>query len=87
MPDEEVPMKLTERRQLTLSKSGHEYRFNYAPGEERQVLSALNEMVDAPDTDTPQPALDWFDAAVLSHQLGRHLSDEIDALLPEKEAA
>jgi hypothetical protein len=31
-------------------------------------------------------AFDWFDAAVLSHQLGQHLAKELKPLLPKKAA-
>jgi len=29
---------------------------------------------------------DWFDAAILSHQLGRHLAKELKAYMPKKVA-
>jgi hypothetical protein len=31
-------------------------------------------------------SFDWFDAAVLSHQLGQHLAKELKTLLPKKVA-
>ena len=33
-----------------------------------------------------QAHFDWFDAAVLSHQLGQHLAKELKAFLPKKAA-
>jgi hypothetical protein len=31
-------------------------------------------------------SFDWFDAAVLSHQLGQHLAKELKSFLPKKAA-
>jgi hypothetical protein len=45
------------------------------------VLDALVEMVHRRDL-----AFDWFDAAVLSHQLGEHLAKELRDFLPKKAA-
>jgi hypothetical protein len=33
-----------------------------------------------------QNSFDWFDAAVLSHQLGQHLAKELKSYLPKKAA-
>jgi hypothetical protein len=33
-----------------------------------------------------EDSFDWFDAAVLSHQLGQHLAKELKAYLPKKAA-
>jgi len=53
------------QRQLVLLKKGHRYVFRYQVGEEAKVLASLVEMARDPHSE-----LDWFDAAVLSHQLG-----------------
>jgi len=45
------------------------------------VLDTLVEMVHRRDV-----PFDWFDAAVLSHQLGQHLAKELKGLLPKKAA-
>ena len=70
-----------EAREISLSKAGHEFRLRYEPGEESGVLAALQEMVGRRDL-----PFDWFDAAVMSHQLGEHLAKELQALVPKKAA-
>ena len=69
------------RRTISLVKGKHTYCFRYAAGDEKNVLDALSAMVKRRDL-----SFDWFDAAVLSHQLGQHLSKELQALLPKKAA-
>jgi hypothetical protein len=66
---------------LSLVKGKHHFLFRYQPGEEANVLGALVDMVNRRDT-----SFDWFDAAVLSHQLGQHLAKELKSLLPKKVA-
>ena len=70
-----------EVREIRLSKAGHEFRLRYEQGEESGVLSALQEMVGRRDL-----PFDWFDAAVMSHQLGEHLAKELQGLVPKKAA-
>jgi hypothetical protein len=62
-------------RQLVFTKHGQNFIFRYAPGEEARVLENLTVMARDPDS-----GLDWFDAAVLSHQLGRHISEDLEQL-------
>lgn len=50
---------------LELEKGRHRYIFRYRQGQEGLVLSALVELADRADCD-----FDWFDAALLGHQLG-----------------
>jgi hypothetical protein len=57
-------------KQLALVKDGERFVFRYADGGESAVLDSLIDM--ASDADC---ALDWFDAAVLSYQIGRALAD------------
>lgn len=64
-----------ERRQLVLVKNGHRYVFRYERGEETKVLAGLVDMARDPKSE-----LDWFDAAVLSHQLGQRMSEQLDRL-------
>ena len=64
---------------LSLVKGRHHFCFRYQVGEEAQVLDALVEMVHRREL-----SFDWFDAAVLSHQLGQHLTKELKAFLPKK---
>ena len=66
---------------ISLIKGRHHFCFRYEPGQEAGVLDALCDMVQRRDL-----GFDWFDAAVLSHQLGQHLSKELKALLPNKAA-
>ncbi len=71
-----------ESRQLTLIKRGQYYLFRYRSGEEAAVIQTL--IAKAED---PASALDWFDAAVLSHQMGHRMAGEMQALLKTKLAA
>jgi hypothetical protein len=70
-----------EIRMIRLTKNGHEFRLCYQQGEEHQVLAALTEMVQRRDL-----PFDWFDAAVMSHQLGEHLSKELQGFVPKNAA-
>jgi hypothetical protein len=71
-----------ESRQLTLVKKGHYYVFRYQPGEEGALLQTLIDLAE-----NPSSPLDWFDAAVLSHQMGHRMADEMQALLKSKMGA
>ncbi|MBX4196723.1 hypothetical protein KW805_03990 [Candidatus Pacearchaeota archaeon] len=64
---------------LSLIKGDQYYCFRYEAGRESRVLDALVDMVQ-----NKQCNFDWFDAAILSHQLGRHLAKELKAYVPEK---
>jgi len=64
-----------EQRQLVLVKHGHRYVFRYERGEESKVLAGLVDMARDPESE-----LDWFDAAVLSHQLGERMSEQLQHL-------
>jgi hypothetical protein len=66
---------------LNLVKGNQQYCFRYEIGSEGQVLESLIEMVNRRDL-----SFDWFDAAVLSHQLGQHLAKELKGYLPKKAA-
>lgn len=70
-----------QQRTLRLFKKGEEFRLVYSDGDEPAVLAALVEMVQRKDL-----AFDWFDAAVLSHQLGEHLAKELRGFMPKKAA-
>jgi hypothetical protein len=71
----------TALKTLSLVKGKDHFCFRYEAGEEAKVLDALIEMVNRRDM-----PFDWFDAAVLSHQLGQHLAKELRAYLPKKAA-
>jgi hypothetical protein len=66
---------------LSLVKGRNHFYFRYEEGSEGEVLQSLVDMVNRRDV-----AFDWFDAAVLSHQLGQHLSKELKGYLPKKVA-
>jgi hypothetical protein len=66
---------------LNLVKGQEQFCFRYEVGQEANVLDALIDMVNKRDV-----SFDWFDAAVLSHQLGQHLAKELKTYLPKKAA-
>jgi len=66
---------------LSLVKGQHQFCFRYESGQESKVLDALVDLVNKREN-----SFDWFDAAVLSHQLGQHLAKELKAYLPKKAA-
>jgi hypothetical protein len=66
---------------LSLVKGEQHFCFRYEIGSEAKVLDALIELVNRRDA-----GFDWFDAAVLSHQLGQHLAKELKGFLPKKAA-
>ena len=70
-----------QTRCLSLSKQDHEFRLAYETGQESVVLQSLVEMVQ-----NPSLPFDWFDAAVLGHQLGAHLAKELRTQMPKKAA-
>ena len=72
---------MSEMRTLSLTKQDQQFVVRYEVGQEVKVLDELIDMVQRQDRQ-----LDWFDAAVLSHQLGRHLAKELKAYLPKKAA-
>jgi hypothetical protein len=53
-------------------KGKDHFCFRYEVGQEAAVLESFIEMVNRREL-----AFDWFDAAVLSHQLGQHLAKEL----------
>ena len=72
---------MPEMKTLSLVKGGQTFCFRYEVGQESAVLETLIDAVKRRDR-----AFDWVDAAVLSHQLGQHLSKELKAFLPKKVA-
>ena len=71
----------TGMKTLSLVKGKEHFCFRYEVGQESKVLESLIEMVNAREL-----SFDWFDAAVLSHQLGQHLAKELKTYLPKKAA-
>lgn len=68
-----------EPRQLTLVKKGQYYLFRYQPGQEAALIQTLIEKAE-----DPKSPIDWFDAAVLSHQMGHRMAAEMQDLLKNK---
>lgn len=62
--------------QVALQKGDQRYVFHCAPGEEGKLLASLAKLANDPSND-----LDWFDAAVLSHQLGRQMGQNMQRML------
>jgi hypothetical protein len=62
-------------RQLSLVKGKHRFLFRYRPGSEADVIAAFANLASDGSSD-----FDWFDAAVLSYQMGRRLERELDEL-------
>lgn len=62
-------------RQLSLVKGAERFVFRYQAGQESQVIDAFASL--AADR---KSAFDWFDAAVLSYQMGRRLETELEQI-------
>ena len=66
---------MNDIRQLSLVKDEHRFVIRYAVGLETDVIDALASLASDPASD-----FDWFDAAVLSYQMGRRLEVELNQL-------
>jgi len=66
---------IDEGQDLVLVKNGQRYAFRCDTGHETDLLNQLAVMVDRPDNE-----LDWFDAAMLSHEMGQRLLKRIKEL-------
>jgi hypothetical protein len=66
-------------RDITLIKREHTYIFRYTVGEESKVLEAL--ISKAQD---PSCSFDWFDAAMVSHQLGKKVAENFQDTIKNK---
>lgn len=73
--DSEAHIEQLGDNDLALVKNGKRYVFSCAPGHEAQTLNQIAEMVTRDESD-----LTWFDAAVLSHQLGERMSKRLSEL-------
>jgi hypothetical protein len=62
-------------RQLSLVKGAERYVFRYPAGQEGNVIDHFASLASDRKTD-----FDWFDAAVLSYQMGRRLEKELDQI-------
>lgn len=66
---------------LRLSKGRHTWFFRYQEGEEGTLRSVLAELAGRAET-----PFDWFDAALVTHQLASRLKpglDRVDGRMPE----
>ena len=64
---------MTRIRQLSLTKGAERYVFRYPTGQEDKVIDRFASL--AADRSAE---FDWFDAAVLSYQMGRRLEKELE---------
>lgn len=64
---------MTDVRQLCLVKGSERFVFRYAAGREPDVIDAFAALAG-----DKQSKFDWFDAAVLSYQMGRRIEMELD---------
>ena len=62
-------------RCLSLVKGEHRWLFSYAEGCESELLGTFVALANDPDCE-----FDFFDAAVLSYQMGQQLARELDAV-------
>ena len=62
-------------RQLSLVKGEERFVFRYRAGHEPDVIDAFAALAA-----NKESRFDWFDAAVLSYQMGRRLETELDQI-------
>lgn len=62
-------------RQLSLVKGEERFVFRYQPGQEAEVIDAFASLAADQVSN-----FDWFDAAVLSYQMGRRLETELNQI-------
>ncbi len=65
-------------RQLSLVKAKHRYVFRYPAGHEADIIAAFAAMAEDAEQE-----FDWFDAAVLSYQMGRRLEMDLEEVKSE----
>ena len=80
-PSQQPSQNPQAMKTLNLVKGREQFCFRYEVGQESKVLESLIDMVKRREL-----TFDWFDAAVLSHQLGQHLAKELKGFLPKKAA-
>jgi hypothetical protein len=64
-----------EFRQLSLVKGAHKFVFRYTPGSEAEVIGAFTTLVERAGSE-----FDWFDAAVLSYQIGKQMGQDLEEM-------
>lgn len=60
------------RRCLSLAKGRHRFVFWYRDGQETELLASFVQLAADPDSE-----FDWFDAAVLSYQMGKGAAQDL----------
>lgn len=63
-------------RQISLVKGTQRYVFKYTTGNEPQIIDSFIDLADNADNE-----FDWFDAAVLSYQMGKNMDRQLDGAL------
>ena len=72
MSAESSPPQSADEHELVLVKQGQRYVFRCPHGQEYDLFKRLADQVRDPDVD-----LNWFDAAVLSHQMGQKIKERL----------
>ena len=62
-------------RQLSLVKGEERFVFRYQAGQEPEIIDTFASLAA-----NQRSSFDWFDAAVLSYQMGRRLEKELDQI-------
>jgi hypothetical protein len=75
-PQSSPPPNAPRTRELVFVKAGERFVFRYTEGDEEGLLQTLKHMAH-----DPASGLDWFDAAVLTHQLGVAMSRRLQGLI------
>lgn len=66
----------SEQRSVWLHKGGERFEFRYFAGQEARVLSELVTLAE-----NPASRLDWYDAAILSFEMGREQGNRSEMCL------
>jgi hypothetical protein len=72
-PDIPSPARVGEPIELTIVKGGRTLTYRCDAGREAELIQRL-----ADDAADPEMPLTWFDAAVLSHRVGRSMRDVLN---------
>ena len=61
------------QRCISMAKGKHRFVFQYVEGLESELLASFVALANDPESE-----FDWFDAAVLSYQMGRRLEMDLE---------
>lgn len=81
-PGTPAQVELLGENEIALVKNGKRHVFACLPGEEADLLNRIAAIVSEPGSD-----LTWFDAAVLSHQLGERMRHRLTELQNRRKSA